>query len=332
MTDSTSSGARPHAPDRTDKRLVTTQAVTVGVDMGGSKTRFQMRRGNEVLADRTLPSGEVLHAEYEATADALAQRIRELVRGGPLPEAVVVGAHGCDSPAQKQELRLLLTSRLPVACRVVNDAELLLPAAGLASGVAVVAGTGSVAIGHTVDGQVLQCGGWGWMLGDEGGAAGIIRESVRACLDRADRGLPADQLSSRLTSAFGVTAVPDLAAALARGSGASAWGQHAAAVFVAADEGCPAAAQVIEEAGAALAGLALRLASRGVDADVVVIAGGVILAQQRLRDAFTRALFRVLPRSRCMDLRTPPVVGGVVLAQRLVATGQGPAEVTLPSR
>lgn len=320
MTNSRESRGRPRPP-RPERPVAAPHTVTVGVDMGGSKTRLQARRGQEILADRTLPSVDVLHGEYGATAEAIARLVLRLLGDSRLPEAVVVGAHGCDSQAQKEELRLLLARRLPAACKVVNDAELLLPAAGLTSGVAVVAGTGSVAVGHTADGRVLQCGGWGWMLGDEGGAAGIVRESAKACLERADRGLPEDELTRRLTCAFGVTAVADLGSAMAKASGASEWGRHAAAVFDAADDGSPAAVGVIEGAGDALAGLVLQLASRGVGVGDVVVAGGVIVAQQRLRDAFTGALCRLLPGSRCVVLRDPPVAGALALATELVVTG-----------
>src|SRR5262249_58991441 len=60
-------------------------------------------------------------------------------------------------------------TNLAGSVEVVADAELLL-AAGTPEGwgLALVAGTGSIAYGRTADGRVERAGGWGWLLGDEG--------------------------------------------------------------------------------------------------------------------------------------------------------------------
>ncbi len=58
---------------------------------------------------------------------------------------------------------------------ITNDAALLL-AAGTPQGwgLAIVAGTGSIAFGQTPDGRIDRAGGWGHILGDEGSAYGIV--------------------------------------------------------------------------------------------------------------------------------------------------------------
>ena len=58
-------------------------------------------------------------------------------------------------------LQSLLERMLP-GCRlsVVHDARLVLAAAGLDAGTALIAGTGSVAYGRSADGREAQRGGW----------------------------------------------------------------------------------------------------------------------------------------------------------------------------
>lgn len=313
MTDNTSrDGGSSQIP--TVKTSAAVESIYVGVDMGGTKTRLQVRGNDGLIADVTVPSREVMYEAYERTGEALASLVRRSVGGDLLPAAVAVGAHGCDSPAQCSALQEQIVRHLPVPCTVVNDARLLLSAAGLSSGVAVVAGTGSVAVGHTAEGEVLQVGGWGWLLGDEGGAAGIIRHAARTCLARADKGLPDDELSRRLQAAFGVSSVSDLAQVMERTGAASTWGSHASEVFAAADTGCLPAITVIEEAGESLAALVRTLHDRGADVDVVVVAGGVIVRQPRLQDALVRSLRTELADSRVVVLTEPPVIGAVRIA------------------
>ena len=72
----------------------------------------------------------------------------------------------------------------------------MLAAQGLDAGIAVVAGTGSVAWGRREDGREARRGGWGHLLGDEGIGWWLGREAVRRCLARADAGLPVDDLDA----------------------------------------------------------------------------------------------------------------------------------------
>jgi N-acetylglucosamine kinase-like BadF-type ATPase len=206
-----------------------------------------------------------------------------------------------------------------VPALVVGDAELLVPAAGLDKGVGLVAGTGSVAVGRLPDGGPVQVGGWGAVLGDEGGAAGLVREAARAVWAAHDRGEEPDALATGLVAAFGVAEVPALGAALEAATDVSGeWGRHSPVVFAAAGAGSPLASAVIADGGRALASLVVRLAGRGVPVDDVVVAGGTVLAQPALYEAFTSALAESLPAARPQRLRVPPVEGAVALARSLL--------------
>jgi N-acetylglucosamine kinase-like BadF-type ATPase len=189
----------------------------------------------------------------------------------------------------------------------------------LDKGVGLVAGTGSVAVGLLADGSRLQVGGWGAVLGDEGGAAGLVREAARAAWAAHDRGEAPDQLALGLVEAFGVAEVPALGAALESASDVSAdWGRHARVVFTAADAGSLLAHEVIAEAGRSLAALVVRLAERGVPVDDVVVSGGTVLAQPRLYDALTSALAEQVPGARPWPIQVPPVEGAVALARSIL--------------
>ena len=291
----------------------------VGIDVGGTKTHLRALAGRERVADRVSGSAGWRPHEPGAAAGRLAALVRDALPADTPPSAVAVGGHACETPRQCEAIRAELQERLGVPALVVGDAELLVPAAGLDKGVGLVAGTGSVAVGRLPDGGAVQVGGWGAVLGDEGGAAGLVREAARAVWAAYDRGEERDALATGLVAAFGVAEVPALGAALEAATDVSAdWGRHSPVVFGAAEAGSPLARAVIADGGRALASLVVRLAGRGVAVDEVVVAGGTVLAQPALYEAFTSALAESLPSARPQRLRVPPVEGAVTLARSLL--------------
>ncbi|MGW1719405.1 N-acetylglucosamine kinase [Streptomyces sp. NPDC002156] len=293
--------------------------IAVGIDVGGTKTHLRADAGSVTVADHVRSSSGWRPHDPVAAADWLCALVGEALPAGTLPSSVAVGGHACETPRQCEEIRSVLQERLGVPCLVVGDAELLVPAAGLDKGVGLVAGTGSVAVGRRSDGTLVQVGGWGAVLGDEGGAAGLVREAARAVWAAHDRGEAPDALAAGLISAFGVSEVPALGAALESATDVSAeWGRHSPVVFEAAERGSLIAEEVIAEGGRSLASLVVRLAGRGVAVDDVVVSGGTVLAQPALHDALLASLAILVPGARLRPLRVAPVTGAVALARSLV--------------
>ncbi|GHE06117.1 BadF/BadG/BcrA/BcrD ATPase family protein [Streptomyces alanosinicus] len=273
--------------------------VLVGIDVGGTKTHLRAVAGGTPVADHVRTSGGWRPHDPVAAAGWPAALAAEVLPAGVRPSAPAVGGHACETPRQCARIRSALRDHADTPALVVGDAELLVPAAGLARGIGVVAGTGSVAVGRRADGTPVQVGGWGAALGDEGGAAGLVREAARACWAAHDRCEPPDALAAALLDAFGEPEVPAPGAALEGATDPSAeWGRQAPAVFAAAEAGSALARGVIAAQGRALATLVTLLARRGVPAEDVVVAGGTVLAQPLLYDAFTAALAETLPTAR----------------------------------
>jgi len=57
-----------------------------------------------------------------------------------------------------------------------------------------------VAVGRDTEGAAVYVGGWGWCFGDEGSAAGLVREAAKASLAARDRGERPDLLAALLSS------------------------------------------------------------------------------------------------------------------------------------
>ncbi|QOV40663.1 ATPase [Streptomyces ferrugineus] len=293
--------------------------LVVGIDVGGTKTQLRARAGDALVADHVRTSSGWRPHDPVAAAGWLAALVADALPRGTRPSALAVGGHACETPRQCAQLRTALQLHFDAPALVVGDAELLVPAAGLDKGVGLVAGTGSVAVGRLPDGSPVQVGGWGAVLGDEGGSAGLVREAARAVWAAHDLGEEPDALARGLLDAFQVAEVPALGAALEGAEDVSAqWGRHAPVVFAAAEAGSPLARAVIDEGGRSLAALVGQLASRGVPVDDVVVAGSTILAQSVLYEAFAAALADRVPGAVPRPLELPPVDGAVALARSLV--------------
>lgn len=290
--------------------------LIAGLDIGGTKTQIVVMRGQVVVAERTVPSS--LWRTWRTDEDA--RGLAELIRGvaGETPDSTGIGAHGCDSDAQCKALQNAMCSALDAPATVVNDAELLVPAAGFVDGIGVVSGTGSIAVARSADGRMLAAGGWGWILGDEGSAAAIVREAAKAVRGAIDRERFADPLIGALMRALETDEVTKLGRLLNDVKGAAEWGRHAGAVFDAADKGSVLADQVIRDGGKALAGLVEILIGRGATAGVIVAGGTVIASQPRLFEPFRRAVVASSPGSRVVLLMEPPVAGALAIARRAI--------------
>jgi glucosamine kinase len=294
--------------------------VIAGVDIGGTKTRVMLARGGQVLADRTVPTDSWRIRQVEPDGKALAGLVSELCAEQGLAAddlgAVAVGAHGCDTDAQCRQFQASLARYLRGIVRVVNDSELMGPAAGYFGGISVVAGTGSIAVARTPEGRMLVAGGWGWILGDEGSAPALVRDAARAIRRAIDSGDAADPLTDALMAELGTDDPTMLGRLLNDTRSAVIWGRYASAVFAAADAGSRLSQAVIAEGGVALAELVAVLIKRGADATSVVAGGGVIVEQPRLMEAFKAAMRGVSPESKVVLLREPPVMGALALAER----------------
>jgi len=242
------------------------------------------------------------------------ERLTALLEGlGDIhPEACCAGAAGAEVPTARARLQALLERRLPDAriC-IVHDTRLVLAAAGLDAGIALIAGTGAVAYARSADGHEAQRGGWGWMLGDEGSGVWITREAARLLMTRIDDGLAAGELGEALFAACHVADARQLLGSLHAMHEPKEWAALAQVVFDTAslDEG---SLDIIRRAAAELTRLVVPL-RRLVDGPVV-LAGGLLL-HQPLLESEVREMLPV----QSVRLEEPPVEGAVRLAEALLA-------------
>lgn len=303
-----------------------TGGICVGVDGGGSGSR----------ARAVAPGGEAL-AEAEGRPSAIdpgdpavaARRVEELARrvlraaGGEPPAAALCAAlAGAGRPEAREAAREALSrGGAARAVAVETDAEAAhRDAFGSGGrGILLAAGTGSVALARGSAGTA-RAGGWGPLLGDEGGGYDLARRGLRAAVRAADGRAPPTALTERLARKAGVEAPPALIEWVGA-AGRREIASLAPTVVAAGDGGDPTADRLAAEAAASLvtAVLAARHRCGEPPPSRVALSGGLLVPDGPLRERTAERLdglgLHVLPGAAT-------ALGGACLRARELASGQ----------
>ncbi|CAH2059715.1 unnamed protein product, partial [Iphiclides podalirius] len=124
---------------------------------------------------------------------------------------------GCEQDSSNAELASRVLERDGSSARAVyvaSDTAGSLFTGAPEGGMVLIAGTGSNALLRTADGKQYGCGGWGYLLGDEGGAYWIAHKAVKTVFDDVD-GLrpsphPTDRVWEVIKEHFGAETRADL--------------------------------------------------------------------------------------------------------------------------
>ncbi len=306
----------------------------LGIDAGATKTVC-------LLADeegRTLAQGRGPGANLQASGELEVEKVLHQVMEDAIgdrdvrPEAVCLGIAGVDRPKDTDAV-IAIMRRLGFKSRtlVVNDALVALVAgAGDRPGIVIVAGTGSIAYGRDAEGRAARAGGWGYLLGDEGGGFWIGRAAVVAVVRQFDGRGPETLLTDLVLARMGLASPRELIPAIYdREMGRQSLAGMAAVVQRASDAGDAVAGEILGRAAGELAAAARSVVTRlGMRGDLfpTVLAGGILRGIPSLAHEVVTRMAEVAPRSEVRQLEDEPAQGAVTLALRL-ARGQ----VTPPS-
>jgi glucosamine kinase len=192
----------------------------------------------------------------------------------------------------------------------------------------VIAGTGSVGYGETAHREPVRVGGFGYLFGDEGSSYAIARTALAGAMRMTDRGVLTD-LGAAALAFFDCTDLRGLARAVSlRAISRPQLAGFSRVVLDAARLGDPEAAAIVDDAAAALAGLAQvvveQLGSADMPAVPVAFVGGA-MDNADLRIAATRRLEAATPLARVVAPAFEPAVGAAFLAFDAAAVSRPPA-------
>ncbi|MDO5619188.1 N-acetylglucosamine kinase [Kocuria sp.] len=296
-----------------------------GLDIGGTSTHgIRAERGEAgwVVTDQFQgPSANVQNVSHAAAQQSLLTVATRLGFDTTSPGhlRVVAGAGGMDTPADADALRAMITRAVPAAgvtgseITVVHDTRLILAAGGQDTGVAVIAGTGSVAWGRAADGREARSGGWGHLLGDEGSSWWIAREAVRRALRRQDAQDPVDELDRAVLQARNVQTRDQLIADFHGHPERTDWAALAQVVDRCATGGHTDSSDLLVRATRHLVAAARTVADQLDLPGPVVVGGGLIAHSHHIHTAFVEQA-TAAGLEEVMVLGVDPVMGVLHLA------------------
>lgn len=182
--------------------------IVVGVDGGGTKTRVLVADDQGAPIVEVEGSGSAVRpGQAERSAQVIAPLVRDALAAAAMshvvPKVLCVGVAGVGRDAERQALWQALAG-LELAEEVVVHADATVAlddAFGDGPGVLLVAGTGSVCFGRGPTGAVARCGGWGFVIGDEGSGAWIGRRALSIVAAAADHREPETALMGAILTA-----------------------------------------------------------------------------------------------------------------------------------
>jgi N-acetylglucosamine kinase-like BadF-type ATPase len=274
--------------------------VILAVDAGGTKTAAWLVEilddgSHRRLAEACTSAGNPLSVGFDNSARVIEAALHQVLRQSQLTDSKTIGRAVLSiAGAANREMakRFVAWARnLSLAGRIAIVSDVLpILAAGTPDccGVALISGTGSSAFGRAADGRTSRCGGWGYLLGDEGSGYAIGRAALQVTLHCLEKGEPRKGLADAILNSLGATSVTELTSSIY----SSADPRHAIAALAAivstsADNDDPVACHILDDAAADLAALAARTSeSVGLETTSFPVAasGGVFVNSKRLQN------------------------------------------------
>jgi N-acetylglucosamine kinase-like BadF-type ATPase len=288
----------PPAIDAKDSNLpLAAGDLLLVVDAGGTKTATWLvdldRPNNQrVLGRASAAAGNPLSVGFPEAARAIVEAVAGAKYDArrshaPVPRAILSIAGSANDQLRDYFIQSLRGTGLADQVAIVSDVLPVLAAGTPAcQGVALIAGTGSVAFARAADGRSTLCGGWGYLLGDEGSGFAIGRAALQFALRELEAGGTIQPLTTAVLASLGATSILDVTKTIyRRADPRAAIASLAPAVIAAADGNDPSAQKIIDSAAADLAQLVARASQtiRFVDAPFpLAAAGGVLVSSKRL--------------------------------------------------
>lgn len=306
------------------------ERLFLGVDGGGTKTRFILTRsGGTVVAEALRGSCYYPDIGLDGLRELLSSGLSEITKGAGIRAGDITHAffglpcYGEDSAATSAIERL--PARILGHERYACDNDMVCGWAGsfaCGDGINIVAGTGSIGYGRRGK-QAARAGGWGELFSDEGSAYWLALQALNAFSRMSDGRLPRGPLYELVKQAFDLSSDLDLCA---RTLGNAAYSRDELArcarlAVDAAAQGDGVALNMLARAGRELAAIAdaVRVALEFPEGEAVPVSwsGGCFDAGETFLAPFKAALHAACPAFAPHDPLHPPHVGAALFAERL---------------
>ncbi len=298
--------------------------TVIGLDGGGTKTVGVLVDGQgHVLARAVADSSNFQVVGGETLGRVISDLVNHLLKQAgqahPLGH-LYAGLAGAGRPADRQTILAVLESK-KLAEKITIDTDASAALAGAFAGgpgIIVISGTGAICFGKDSQGALYRCGGWGYLLGDEGSGYYIGQQALIAALKDWDGRGPKTGLRPAIEEKYGIGSIDLLISSIYGGRiDRTEIAGLAPLVFDQREEGDVAAQNIItsagEEIGKIIAAVAQRMALAGRSVRVALI-GSVFKQRDILIPLMEKEACRVVREIHFMDPQFEPAIGSAILA------------------
>ena len=184
----------------------------LGIDGGGTRTRAVLATTNgKVLGYGEGGSGNYRIAGLRTAKESLRAAINGAFAAANLSvqdvEVGYFGLAGVGRDDDRATMRQALSEFAPAYHTLIleNDGIIAMTGATVAQpGVVIISGTGSMIYGRNQHNQTARSGGWGPLIGDEGGGYDIGRKALMSVMRQADGRGPKTLLTESIFAEWGV--------------------------------------------------------------------------------------------------------------------------------
>lgn len=304
--------------------------LVIGVDGGGTKTLAWVSPRDDVSNSVVLGRGQAgpgnpravgFNAAQQSIANAVSSALTVAGRKPGPVSAICMGIAGAGRADEQAQIeQWARNAKLADRIRVCGDAEPILAAGSQShTGVALIAGTGSLAWGRNAEGTIARAGGWGYLFGDEGGAYWIALAALRAAAQAADHRRPVNTLLLALMKELDADD-PSQLIGIIYSSDMTRDGLASLAKVVFDHASDPVAAGILQDAARELAAMVESVCRQlGLTSGYsLAITGSVLLNQTAYVEQLTASLRERGADPGQIQTVTNPVRGAMALARRIL--------------
>ena len=300
-------------------------SYVIGVDGGGTKT-------DAVLVDS---AGKVLSrvrggsSNYQALGPAKLKDVLMSIFNEILTKAMItssslnriyLGLAGAGRLSDQQEIKNIFSDTEFKDLITVNSDAIIALAGAFSNqpGIILIAGTGAICFGKNNQGDVVRSGGWGYLLGDEGGGYYIGKSAIIASLKDFDGRGETTSLRPIIETKFNLTSIDQIIPLIYKNNIDRVMiADLAPIVFEQAKLNDTISRQIIKEVGVELGHLAKAVAKRLDFADEkikIALIGSIFKQKDLLVKEISKELYEISWDIQIMEPNYDPAIGAAILA------------------
>ncbi len=293
----------------------------LGIDGGGTKTVAAVADEKGIILKKEGKTINFYSVGMDAARKNLACIIDDIARESRIDsyEGAFIGCSALDGEADDETVAALCGGVINAAKIGMNsDVYIALRSVGdVSCPCAAICGTGSMAIGKDIDGNIHITGGWGHIIGDEGSAYSLALNALKRCCQFCDKEEETPIIKKALEffkindfrEAIDIVYSPDTTKEVIA-SFAGCVGELAAA-------GDPQAMNIVVDEAVRFAQTVIVLLKKIASCDRLGIYGGVFANNEAFTESFCKQIRAEYPELEIQFLDIPPEESALKLAREL---------------